>query len=80
MLKNDGYLRPVLLQVLGIGLLVGFSIFWVFTGRESALLVGAGLTLAAVGSAGGAIVTVRQEAVERAMEHKQQLSELEETR
>lgn len=37
------------LQILGVVLIVGTAIFWAFTNRESALLMGAGITLATLG-------------------------------
>lgn len=43
-------LSPLVLQVTGLVLLVGTALFWGATGRESALFVGAALTLIGVGS------------------------------
>lgn len=40
-MTSERYLPPRLLQMIGIGLLVGFAVFWAVTGRESVLLVGA---------------------------------------
>lgn len=54
-------------------MLVGFAVFWAITGKESALLVGASTTLIGLGSAGGAIVTVRRDVTERAERHKEEL-------
>lgn len=34
-------LPPRVLQIIGLTMLVGFVIYWVITGRQSALLVGA---------------------------------------
>lgn len=56
-----GSLPPIFLQVAGLVLLVIFVIVWVVLGIQSPLLVGAALTLVAVGSGTSAIVTVRQE-------------------
>lgn len=61
MLKQDGYLQPFVLQVLGILFLVVFAVNWLVTGHQSSLLVGAALTLIGVGSGVGAIVTVRKQ-------------------
>jgi inner membrane protein involved in colicin E2 resistance len=62
-LKSNGYLNPILLGGLGVLLLIVYTVFWLLTGRESALLVGAALSLImiGVGSASGAILTVRRE-------------------
>lgn len=45
------------LQILGVVLIVGTAIFWAFTNRESALLMGAGITLATLGWLQRAFVT-----------------------
>lgn len=37
------------LQVFGLGLIVAALVFWFFTQRESALFVGAGITLSTLG-------------------------------
>lgn len=60
-MRLKGSLQPIILQIAGLLLLVTFVVFWVFTGEQSPLLVGAALTLVAVGSGTSAIVTVRQE-------------------
>lgn len=56
-----GSLQPIILQICGLLLLAAFVIIWVVTGDQSPLLVGASLTLVAVGSGTSAIITVRQE-------------------
>ena len=56
-----GSLQPIILQVSGLLLLVAFVVIWALTGEQSPLLVGAALTLVAVGSGTSAIITVRQE-------------------
>lgn len=55
---GDRYLPPRLLQAVGLGLLIGFTVFWAVTGRESVLLVGA---------AGSLILLGRYEDVRRAL-------------
>ena len=46
---NDRFLPPRLLQVVGLLLLIGFVVFWMVTGRESVLLVGAAGSLILLG-------------------------------
>lgn len=60
-MKLKGSLQPIILQISGLLLLVAFVIIWATTGEQSPLLVGAALTLVAVGSGTSAIITVRQE-------------------
>ena len=60
-MKLTGSLQPIILQIAGLLLLVAFVAIWVLTGNQSPLLVGAALTLVAVGSGTSAIITVRQE-------------------
>jgi hypothetical protein len=47
--NDDRYLQPRLLQSIGVGLLLGFAVFWAITGRESVLLVGAAGSLILLG-------------------------------
>lgn len=60
-MKLKGSLQPIILQSFGLLLLVAFVLIWALTGEQSPLLVGAALTLVAVGSGTSAIITVRQE-------------------
>lgn len=46
---GEGFLPPWLLQLAGLGCIAAFGVHWWQTGQESALLVGAGLTLATAG-------------------------------
>lgn len=46
----DPLLSPRILQLTGLALLIGTALFWGATGRESALLVGAALSLIGLGS------------------------------
>jgi hypothetical protein len=48
-MRQDHYLPPRLLQLVGLALLVGFAVFWALTGRESVLLVGAAGSLILLG-------------------------------
>lgn len=64
MFIRDGYIRPFVLQALGVVLLIAFGIVWGLTGNQSALLVGASVTLILMGSASGAIISVRHELAE----------------
>lgn len=45
-----GYLPPRLLQIVGLILLVGFSVFWAWTGEQSALFLTASMTLVLLGT------------------------------
>lgn len=38
-------LPPRLLQIVGLGLLIAFVVYWMITGKESELLVGAAVSL-----------------------------------
>lgn len=58
----NGYLPAVALQLLGVILLVGSVVFWAATGHESALFVGASMSLIGVGAYQGLRITVRVEA------------------
>ena len=48
------------LQVFGLALIAGSAVVWYFTGRESALLVGAGITLSTLGWLQRAFMTVQE--------------------
>lgn len=73
--QRDGYLNPAILQLFGIILLVVFVVVWIISSAHetSAILVGAALALIGLGSAGGALVTIRQEITERSQQHRQDL-------
>lgn len=58
----NGYLPAVALQLLGVLLLVGSVAFWAATGHESALFVGAAMSLIGLGAYQGLRITVRVEA------------------
>lgn len=47
---GDRLISPRVLQVVGLVMLVGAFGFWAYSGRESALLVGAALSLIGLGS------------------------------
>lgn len=49
-MRDQRYLPPRLLQVIGLALLLGFAVFWALTGRESVLLVGAAGSLILLGA------------------------------
>jgi len=48
--QGGDLLPPRLLQAAGLVLLFGISVYWVLSGNESPLLVGAALTLIGVGA------------------------------
>jgi hypothetical protein len=53
------YLQPRLLQVVGLVLLLAFTVFWAITGRESVLLVGAAGSLILLGNYGKSIQAIK---------------------
>lgn len=55
----NAYLPARLLQLLGVVLLVAAAVFWAVTGHESALFVGAAMTLIGLGAYQGLRVTIR---------------------
>lgn len=57
----NGYLPAVALQLLGVVLLIGSVVFWAVTGHESALFVGAAMSLIGLGAYQGLRITVRVE-------------------
>ena len=48
-MRDERYLPPRVLQIVGLVLLLAFAIFWAVTGRESVLLVGAAGSLILLG-------------------------------
>lgn len=56
---SDKYLPARFLQGVGLILLVGFAIFWGVTGRESALLMSAAMSLILLGAYRGAIEALK---------------------
>lgn len=58
--RQEKQLSARTLQAFGILLIAGSAIFWGFTGRESTLLVGAGVTLATLGWLQRAITTAQE--------------------
>jgi len=55
----DRYLPARFLQIVGLVLLIGFAIFWGVTGRESALLMSAAMSLILLGAYRGAIEALK---------------------
>ena len=58
---NGHYLSPRLLQITGLLLLIGSAVFWAVTGHQSALLVGAALSLCALGAYSGLHISIKQD-------------------
>lgn len=54
MSKDNSYLPPRILQLLGIVLLIGSAVFWGATGRESVLLMSSAMSLIGLGAYAGA--------------------------
>lgn len=68
---HRGYLPPWLLQSLGILILIGATIYWVKSGHQSALLVGAAMALIGLGAYSGIRVSISQEIDQQKLdEHK----------
>jgi hypothetical protein len=65
-LNGDGgqYLAPFVLQMTGILLLVGCAIFWMLTGRESILMMGAATSLITLGAYARAFQALKRRDVE----------------
>ncbi len=60
-MSKGQYLPPRLLQSVGVVLLVAAAIFWAVTGHQSALLVGAALSLIGLGAYSGLHISVSQD-------------------
>lgn len=58
---TSSYLPPRLLQGVGVLLLIGSALFWGVTGHQSALLVGAALSLIGLGAYSGLHISIKQE-------------------
>ncbi len=54
------YLKPRVLQISGLVLLIGSCIFWMLTDRQSAIFIGAALSLIGVGAYASVVNGVRQ--------------------
>lgn len=66
-MSSDRYLSPIILQGLGAVLIIAAFVFWALTDRESALLVGAAISLIGGGAAQGLRLRARDvAAAERA--------------
>lgn len=62
--QHQEFLPPRVLQAAGLVLLFASAIFWAISGSESALLVGAALSLIGLGSYSQATSTLRKESDE----------------
>jgi hypothetical protein len=60
-MSKGHYLSPRLLQIVGLLLLLGSAAFWAVTGHQSALLVGAALSLCALGAYSGLHISIKQD-------------------
>lgn len=60
-MSDKAYLPPRLLQGIGLLLLIFAVGFWAVTGHQSALLVGAALSLIGLGAYSGLHVSIKQE-------------------
>lgn len=76
---SGGYLKPVVLQLFGLALMIAFVVNYFVGGNVSALLVGASLALIGLGSASGALITVRQEIQTDSEQYKEHLKRISDT-
>lgn len=60
-MSKGSYLAPWLLQVVGVLMLVGSGVFWAVTGHQSALLVGAALSLIGLGAYSGLRISITKD-------------------
>jgi membrane protein implicated in regulation of membrane protease activity len=58
--SGEWYLPAVVLQVVGLILLISAAVFWAVTGRESALLMSASMSLILLGAYRSALNTLRR--------------------
>lgn len=58
--QSTRLLSPLVLQLVGLAILVAAAAFWAITERESALFVGAALTLIGVGSYERTVAKLRE--------------------
>lgn len=56
---NGNYLPARIIQAIGLALLIAQVVLWALTGRESALLVSAAMTLILLGAYGSLAVTLQ---------------------
>jgi len=63
--SSDRYLPAKSLQIVGLILLIGFAIFWGVTGRESALLMSAAMSLILLGAYRGAVEAIKSRGQKR---------------
>jgi hypothetical protein len=67
-MRTEGYLQPRVLQAVGVLLLLGSAVFWGVTGHQSALLIGAALSLIGLGAYSGLHISIKQELMREADE------------
>lgn len=59
--RQGHYLSPRSIQIVGVVLLVASAVFWAVTGQQSALLVGAAVSLCALGAYSGLHISIKQD-------------------
>lgn len=57
--NGEKYLSARLIQSVGLVILIGAAVFWAWTGRESALLMSAALSLIGIGTYKGLVDGLR---------------------
>lgn len=60
-MNNSAFLPPWMLQLIGVAIVIGAVIFWAATGQQSALIVGAGISLSALGAYSGLHISIKQD-------------------
>lgn len=58
--SNGQYLSPWVLQIFGLALLIAAAIFWAVTKQQSALIMGAAVSMIGLGAYKGAQETLRK--------------------
>lgn len=60
-MRDDRYLSPRLLQLLGLILLIASAVFWAVTERESVLLMSSAMSLIGLGAYAGTQKALRRD-------------------
>lgn len=67
-MKDSKFLPPFALQIAGLIIVVGAVVFWAVTGHQSALVMGAGLSLTALGAYSGLHISIKQDLLRNNLE------------
>lgn len=75
-MSDERYLSPIILQSLGAVLVIASFVFWIIEDRESALLMGAALTLVAGGGLQGIRLRARDERIVATQDDRTERAEI----